>query len=38
VREHFVDRLVARRLAQLASALSSIEIDDARAAGGCDDG
>ncbi len=36
VREHFVDRLDARRLADLAAALSAIDIDEARAAGGCD--
>ncbi len=36
VREHFVDRLSERQLANLAAALSSVEIDDASAAGGCD--
>lgn len=36
VREYFVDRLSERQLAQLAAALSSIEVDVARAAGGCD--
>jgi DNA-binding MarR family transcriptional regulator len=36
VREHFVDRLTADQLSALASALASIDIDDARAAGGCD--
>jgi hypothetical protein len=37
VREHFIDRLTERQLANLASALSAVTIDDARAAGGCDD-
>jgi DNA-binding MarR family transcriptional regulator len=36
VREHFVDRLTAGQLAQLASVLSAIDIDEQRAAGGCD--
>jgi len=36
VREHFVARLTERQLANLASALSSVEIDQAGAAGGCD--
>ena len=36
VREHFIDRLTERQLANLASALSSVTIDDERAAGGCD--
>ena len=36
VREHFVDRLSARRLAALADALSAIDVDEQRAAGGCD--
>jgi len=36
VREYFIDRLDARQLAQLASALSRIDIDEQRAAGGCD--
>lgn len=36
VREHFVDRLTEEQLAQLATALSSIDIDEQRAAGGCD--
>jgi DNA-binding MarR family transcriptional regulator len=36
VREHFVDRLDARSLADLAAALSAIDIDEERAAGGCD--
>jgi DNA-binding MarR family transcriptional regulator len=36
VREHFLDRLSDRQLADLTSALSSIEVDEARAAGGCD--
>jgi len=37
VREYFVDRLDAERLAQLANALSAIDIDEQRAAGGCDE-
>jgi DNA-binding MarR family transcriptional regulator len=36
VREHFVDRLTPRQLAELAAALSAIDIDSQRAAGGCD--
>ena len=36
VREHFVSRLTERQLANLASALASVEIDPAGAAGGCD--
>jgi len=36
VRAHFVDRLSDRQLADLTAALSSIEVDEARAAGGCD--
>ena len=36
VREHFVDRLSDRQLANLSSALSAVVVDDARAAGGCD--
>jgi len=36
VREHFIDRLDPKRLAQLAAALSAIDIDDQKAAGGCD--
>jgi DNA-binding MarR family transcriptional regulator len=36
VREHFVSRLTERQLANLASALSSVEVDPASAAGGCD--
>ena len=36
VREHFVDRLSERELAQLAAALSSVDVDAARAIGGCD--
>ncbi len=36
VREHFVDRLRADQLAALASALSAIDVDEQRAAGGCD--
>lgn len=37
VREHFVDRLSVRQLANLAAALSVIDIDESSAAGGCDD-
>ena len=37
VRAYFVDRLNAEQLEQLAGALSMIDIDDQRAAGGCDD-
>jgi DNA-binding MarR family transcriptional regulator len=36
VREHFVSRLTERQLVNLASALSSVEVDPAAAAGGCD--
>ncbi|HEY5173649.1 MAG TPA: MarR family transcriptional regulator [Acidimicrobiia bacterium] len=36
VREYFVDRLSDRQLAQLADALSLIDVDEQRAAGGCD--
>jgi DNA-binding MarR family transcriptional regulator len=36
VREHFVDRLTEEQLAQLATALASLDIDEQRAAGGCD--
>jgi DNA-binding MarR family transcriptional regulator len=36
VREHFVSRLSEGQLANLASALSRVEIDPASAAGGCD--
>jgi DNA-binding MarR family transcriptional regulator len=36
VREYFIDRLDERQLAQLASALSRIDVDEQRAAGGCD--
>ncbi len=36
VREYFVDRLSDRQLAQLAAALSLIDVDEQRAAGGCD--
>lgn len=36
VREHFVDRLNGTQLANLAEALSSVEIDEHAAAGGCD--
>jgi DNA-binding MarR family transcriptional regulator len=37
VREHFIDRLTDRQLANLASALTTVVIDDGRAAGGCDE-
>jgi DNA-binding MarR family transcriptional regulator len=36
VREHFVSRLTERQLVNLAAALSSVEVDPAGAAGGCD--
>ena len=36
VREHFVDRLTALQLANVADAMSTIVVDDERAAGGCD--
>ena len=36
VREYFVDRLDDHQLAQLAAALSRIDVDEQRAAGGCD--
>ena len=36
VRAHFVDRLTVAQLEQLTAALASIEIDEAGAAGGCD--
>jgi DNA-binding MarR family transcriptional regulator len=36
VREYFIDRLDERQLAELASALSRIEIDEKQAEGGCD--
>jgi DNA-binding MarR family transcriptional regulator len=36
VREYFIDRLSERQLANLAAALSTIEIDATAAAGGCD--
>ena len=36
VREHFVDRLSESQLANLAEAMSSVEIDEHAAAGGCD--
>jgi DNA-binding MarR family transcriptional regulator len=38
VREYFIDRLDERQLAELASALSRIDVDEKRAAGGCDGG
>jgi DNA-binding MarR family transcriptional regulator len=37
VRAHFIDQLSAQQLANLAAALSSIDIDSAQAAGGCDE-
>jgi DNA-binding MarR family transcriptional regulator len=37
VREHFIDRLSARQLGNLASVLSAVQIDPKAAAGGCDD-
>jgi DNA-binding MarR family transcriptional regulator len=36
VREHFVDRMSPRQLANLAAALTSVDIDATAAAGGCD--
>lgn len=36
VREYFIDRLDVGELALLGSALESIEVDEQRAAGGCD--
>ncbi len=36
VRDHFITRLTERQLANLAAALSSVEVDPASAAGGCD--
>ncbi len=36
VREHFIDRLSAGQLAQLADVLTAIDVDESRAAGGCD--
>jgi len=37
VRAHFVDQLTTQQLANLAAALSSVGIDRAGAAGGCDE-
>ncbi len=37
VREHFIDRLDATRLAELARVLSAIDVDEQLAAGGCDE-
>jgi hypothetical protein len=37
VRAHFVDQLSERELANLTAALSNIDIDGSRAAGGCDE-
>jgi DNA-binding MarR family transcriptional regulator len=37
VREYFIDRLGADDLATLATLLGAIAVDDARAAGGCDE-
>ena len=36
VRAHFIDRLTVAQLEELTAALSSIEVDEAGAAGGCD--
>jgi DNA-binding MarR family transcriptional regulator len=36
VRRHFVDRLSERQLANLATALANVAVDDDAAAGGCD--
>jgi DNA-binding MarR family transcriptional regulator len=38
VREHFIDRVTATQLAAMADALAAIDIDEQRAAGGCDSG
>jgi DNA-binding MarR family transcriptional regulator len=38
VREHFVDQLSDRQLADIASALSAVVLDRDAAAGGCDEG
>jgi DNA-binding MarR family transcriptional regulator len=37
VREYFIDRLAPDDLASLATLLAAIDVDDARAAGGCDE-
>ena len=37
VRAHFIDQLSAQELANLASALASVDVDGMRAAGGCDE-
>ena len=37
VREYFIDRLEPAELDTLAELLTAIDVDDARAAGGCDD-
>jgi DNA-binding MarR family transcriptional regulator len=37
VRAHFIDQLSAQQLSNLAAALSSVDVDGARAAGGCDE-
>ena len=37
VRAHFIDRLSDRQLANVANALSAIDIDQTAAAGGCDE-
>jgi DNA-binding MarR family transcriptional regulator len=37
VRAHFIDQLSPRDLAHLAAALANVDIDGARAVGGCDD-
>jgi hypothetical protein len=36
VRAHFIDRLSDQQLANLADVLAQVEIDDAAAAGSCD--
>ncbi len=36
VREYFIDRLNPRQLLDLSAALSTIDVDEQRAAGGCD--
>jgi DNA-binding MarR family transcriptional regulator len=37
VRAHFIDQLTGKEIAALASALASVHVDRAAAAGGCDE-
>ena len=37
VRAHFIDQLTPQQLANLAAALASVDVDGARAVGGCDE-